>query len=101
MYAYDTVTGALADLKKRGFATDFNLAFDKIKCSETGICLLPSQFEIVESYRFEGNTDPGDESIVLAVAAKDGSLKGVLVSAYGTYSDAVSNEMILKLRMQE
>lgn len=100
MYSYETVSESLTDLKKRGFATDFNLAFDNVKCAESGVCLSPSQFEIVEFYRFEGNTDPGDEAVVYAIASKDNSMKGVLVSAYGMYSEQVSNEMIKKLSMQ-
>lgn len=100
MHSYETVSESLTDLKKRGFTTDFNLAFDNIKCAESGVCLSPSQFEIVEHYRFEGNTDPGDEAVVYAIASKDNSMKGVLVSAYGTYSEQVSNEMIKKLGIQ-
>ena len=99
MYSYDTLVEAMNDLKKRGFTTDFNIAFDQIKCADTGICLLPAQFEITEVYRFEGMTDPDDSSVLFAVAAKDESMKGVLVSAYGVYSDAVSNEMMQKLKV--
>lgn len=101
MHAYDTVSAALQDLKYRGFTTDFNIAFDKIKCADTGVCLSPTQFEIVENYRFEGNTDPADEAVVFGIAAKDGSMKGVLVNAYGMYSDTMSNEMIRKMSMQQ
>ena len=101
MHIYETVSEALNDLKSRGFATDFNLAFDKIKCSETGICLYPNQFEIVEHYRFEGNTDPSDEAVVYAISEKNGSMKGALVSAYGTYSEALSEELIQKLSIQQ
>ena len=97
MHIYETVTGALSDLKARGFTTDFNLAFDKIKCCTTGTCLYPPQFEIVEHYRFEGDTDPGDEAVVYAVAEKNGTMKGVLVSAYGVYSEALSEDLINKL----
>jgi len=101
MKTYDTVTEAIADLKKRGFTTDFNLAFDNISCQATGKCLSPSEFEITEHYRFEGETDPGDESVVYAIASKDGSMKGILVSAYGAYSEPVSETMISKLSVQE
>lgn len=100
MHSYETVSEALTDLKQRGFTTDFNIAFDTIKCNQTGICLSPSQFEIVEHYRFEGDSDPADESVVYAIASKDGDFKGVLVSAYGTYSEQISNDMIKKLSIQ-
>lgn len=97
--AYDTMVDALAGARERGYTTDFNIAFDKLKCSTTGVCLSPSQFEIVEFHRFEGFTNPSDSSIVYFVEAKDGNMKGVLVSAYGTYADAASDEMIRKLSM--
>lgn len=101
MPAYETVTEALRELKLRGFTTDFNLAFDSIKCSTTGKCLSPEEFEIVAHYRFEGNTNPADEEVIYAIASKDGSMKGVLVSAFGTYSDAIDDALIRKLQMRK
>ena len=97
MENYETVVGALAGLKERGYELDFNLAFDKIMCVENGLCLNPNEFEIVESYRFEGNTDPGDEDIVYAIESKDGSIKGSMSSAYGVYADNLDTEMMQKL----
>ena len=101
MPSYDTLTEALIDLKKRGFNTDFNVSFIHIQCSDTGKELYPQDFEIVEHYRFEGNSDPGDESVVYAIHSIDGSIKGTLVSAYGMYSESVSEDMIKKLNVHE
>lgn len=101
MIVYDTLVEALNALKHRGFTTDFNIAFDKVQCAETGTCLDTAEFEIVEHYRFEGKNDPDDSSVLYAIAAKDGSLKGVLVNAYGVYSDAVTDELIKKLAINE
>lgn len=101
MKTYETVTEALKDLKLRGFTTDFNIAFDKLICSENKICLNPNEFEITEVHRFEGATDPGDENVVYAVESKEGTVKGTITSAFGTYADAVSNEMIQKLSMHK
>ena len=97
MKAYDTVTGALQDLKLRGFTIDFNIAFDKIICSKNETILNPHEFEIVEVYRFEGDSNPDDEDVVYAIESKDGKLKGSMTSAYGTYAYPISNEMIQKL----
>lgn len=99
MIAYDTVTEALAGLKERGYNIDFNLAFDRVICKETGIFLYPTDFEITEFHRFEGETDPGDENTVYAVESKDGNIKGVLVSAYGVYSEEMDENMLKKLAM--
>lgn len=99
MNQYDNLVEALADLKKRGYTTDFNLAFDQIKCVQTGVCLLPTQFTIVAHHRFEGDTDPDNSSVLYVVESNNGAMKGVLVSAYGVYSDPISDVMIQKLRM--
>lgn len=101
MKSYDNLVDALADLKQQGYTTDFNLAFDQIKCSSSGICLLPSQFDIVAHHRFEGDTDPGNSSVLYVIESHHGNLKGILISAYGMYSDSLSEEMIGKLRMNE
>ena len=101
MKTYDTVTEALKDLKLRGFTIDFNIAFDKIICSENKICLNPNEFEITEVYRFEGDTDPGDENVVYAIESKDNKVKGTMSSAYGTYAESISTEMIQKLSMHK
>jgi len=101
MAAYDTVTAALADLKKKGYTLDFNIAFDKIQCAQDGTCLNPEQFEIVDFFRFEGQTDPSDEAIVYAIESKDQKLKGVIVNAFGVYGDSVSDDMLRKLSFQQ
>ena len=101
MKSFETVTEALKDLKSRGFTTDFNIAFDKLICSENKFCLNPEEFEITEVYRFEGETDPGDENVVYAIESKEGTVKGSLISAFGTYAETISIEMIQKLSMHK
>ena len=56
METYDTVVYALNGLKARGYTVNFNIAFDKLMCTDNKICLNPDEFEIVEMYRFEGET---------------------------------------------
>jgi hypothetical protein len=99
MFSYDTVTEAVADLKQRGFTIDFNIAYDKLMCSDNNICLHPDDFEIVEAYRFEGDSNPDDEDVVYAVESKDGKIKGVITSAFGPYADPASNRIIQKLTL--
>jgi len=98
MYSYDTVSQAINALKQRGFTLDFNLEVDSIVCHETPVTLMPSEFEITEVYRFEGNSDPADEAIVYAIESKHGH-KGVLVNGFGISADSVSDEMIKKLNI--
>lgn len=97
MHAYDTVSEAVNDLKKRGYTMDFNLDENCIVCHEDRF--NPGEFEITEVYRFEGNTDPADEAVVYAIESVKGQ-KGVLVNGYGAYSDNMSAEMANKLHIQ-
>ena len=99
MFAYDTVTDAINGLKKRGYTIDFNLDYNCIICHETPISLLPSEFEITEVYRFEGDSDPADEAVVYAIESKHGH-KGLLVNGFGISADTISDEMIEKLNLK-
>jgi hypothetical protein len=118
MKSYDTVTEALQDLKTKGYSVDFNIAFDKIICADNKICLNPNEFEIVEVFRFEGDTNPDDEDVVYAIESKDArpftyagtqgddpvkrsKIKGTMTSAYGMYAESISNEMIKKLSIHK
>ena len=101
MESYETVVAALDGLKARGYSMNFNIAFDKINCKENDICLNSDEFEIVEFYRFEGDSNPADEDVVYAVESKDGVIKGVITSAFGMYADAASTEMLRKLSIHK
>ena len=94
MYTYDTVTAAVNGLKQRGYTKDFNLEENCIVCHEDKY--HPEDFEIVEVYRYEGNSDPADEAVVYAIEGKGGE-KGVLVSGYGISADEMSDKMAKKL----
>jgi hypothetical protein len=96
MYAYDTVTEAVNGLKERGFELDLNLKENNLVCE--GQRFSVNDFEKVEVYRFEGNTDPADEAVVYAVESVNGA-KGVLVSGYGISSDEMTTEMAKKLQI--
>ena len=97
MKTYDTLTEALNGLREEGFTQDYNLKSDCLHCQPDNIELHPADFDIVKTYRFEGMTNPSDESVLYAIETKNGN-KGVLVDAYGPYAEAVSPEMAQKLR---
>jgi len=95
---YDTVTEAVKGLQERGFKVDFNLSENNLVC-DTGKYEV-DDFEIVEFYRFDGNTDPSDEAIVYGIESKDG-VKGVLVNGYGISADPMTANMAKKLTMHK
>ncbi len=97
MRHYQTLVEALEDLKTRGYVNDFNLQSTCVECSDLDLRLRPQDFDIREVYRFEGMSNPDDNSVVYAIESNTG-VKGVLVDAYGVYSEALSPEMIARLR---
>ena len=94
MYNYDTVTEAVQGLRNRSYTLDFNLQENCLVCNDQKF--NPDDFEIVEVYRFEGNSDPADEAVVYAIESKNGK-KGILVSGYGISADSMTAEMAKKL----
>jgi hypothetical protein len=97
MIIYDTVSEALAGLKKRGFEIDFNLEENSIVCKAGKF--NADDFEIIEVHRFEGDSDPSDEAVVYAIQSITG-MKGVLVNGYGISADTMSSDMAKKLNVQ-
>ena len=97
MKTYDTLTEALEGLRKEGYTQDYNLKPDCLHVQPDNIELHPADFDIVDVYRFEGMTNPSDESVLYAIETRNGH-KGVLVDAYGPYSEAISPKMAEKLR---
>ena len=97
MKVYSNLVEAITDLKSRGYVYDFNLKENTIVCDALKQVCEPKEFVILEIYRFEEMSDLGSESVLYALETKDGQ-KGILIDAYGTYSEALSSEMIEKLR---
>ncbi len=91
---YGTVTEALQAFKDQGFIVDFNLEENLIKHGKGKF--NADDFEIIDVYRYEGDTDPADEAVVYAIQSKSG-IKGVLVAGYGMSSDSITTEIIKKL----
>ena len=96
MYAYDTITEAVADLKKRGYTHDFNISDNRLTSDNLDKHFDHDDFEIKEVYRFEGPSDPADEAVVFAIEAPSGTL-GILVDGYGAYNDDENTEFIKQL----
>lgn len=94
---YATVSEAIAELQKKGFTIDFNLKENNIVHHDEK---FHTCFEIVDVYRYEGDTDPADEAAVYAIQSKTG-LKGILVTGYGPSIDSDTVEILRKLQIKK
>jgi hypothetical protein len=88
-YNYTTVLEALDDLKEKGFLHDFNLHYKNIKAN-------PHDYSVEHVYRYEGDSDPDEESVVYGINSNSG-VKGVFVAGFSANSDNEAAQIIEKL----
>ena len=96
--SYGTLSETINGLKKEGYTLDFNVAGECILCHQPLTKLSADEFEIDKVYRFEGESNPSDESILYAISSPKLGIKGTLVNAYGIYADEASNALVEKLK---
>jgi hypothetical protein len=96
---YETVSEAVNDLQQRGYTADFSFHPDKdaLMSKQSSTALSHDDFDIDAIYRFEGDTDPGDEMIIFAISSKKDDVKGIIVNAYGVYADANASKIVALL----
>jgi hypothetical protein len=99
---YDTVKEAVDDLIQRGFTYDFNVDEKKL-CSrlpDKGK-FRPDEFKITEVHRFEGDSNPGDSSVVYAIQSEKYKVKGFAIAAFGMYADTHTTELLSKIEIEQ
>jgi hypothetical protein len=101
MDPYVTLSGTMNELRKEGYVEDFNLQQNCLECRNGQFRVFAEDFKIDKYFRFEGQSNPSDQSILYAISSDKHQLKGVLVNAYGIYSEAVTDEMLEKLEMKK
>jgi hypothetical protein len=94
---YASVSEAITALQAQGFTTDFNLAQNCIVCATSQFAA--EAFDIVDVYRYEGDSDPADEATVYAIMSNTG-IKGLLVTGYGVTTDDLSASILEKLTIR-
>jgi hypothetical protein len=79
----ETLSEAITRLRERGFRHDFSAApGGRLRCGECEAEIDPSSVKIEEIVRFEGISDPGDESILFALSGPCGH-EGLYSAPYG------------------
>ena len=84
-------------LKEEGYTVEFELSNNKILDHTSDKSYAIDEFDVIQIFRFEGASNPADNSILYAIKTAHGD-KGVLLGAYGVDGEEVSKEMIEKLR---
>ena len=89
---------ALQIEKTRGYETEFKLEDGKAHLQNNKYS--PAELTIVKIYRFEGETNPGDEAILYCINTSDAK-KGIIIDAYGAYSDSDFTDFLKQVKVKE
>jgi hypothetical protein len=93
----ETLTEAIERLRARGFLSDFSaVEGGRLRCGQCGTEFDPATLQIDEIVRFEGTSDPGDESILFALSGPCGHA-GLYSAAYGPDATPVDAEVVASL----
>ncbi len=92
-FKYATVTEALDNLANKGYTIDYNVEFD-------GLLNEAAVYEIDVLYRYEGESDPADESSVYGIRNTKTGEKGVFVAGNLSLIEGKKRDIILDLEMK-
>jgi hypothetical protein len=88
-----TLSSCVNCLTRDGYEAQFKVTKNGLKSLATEKVYRPDEVKIASFYRFEGESDPADNSILYAIETADGE-KGTLTDAYGIYNDSGVSEFI-------
>lgn len=88
----NTLSQILEKLRLKGKDNEIKMCDQgKMQSANLNKTYLPDDLIIVKTYRFEGMSDPADNSVLYVVEDKDGDI-GYLLDAYGMYSNNIGPE---------
>jgi hypothetical protein len=93
----ETLSAAIERLGRAGFDESFLARSGKLYASNGGQLYDPEDLLVREVVRFEGESDPGDSSVLFALRSCDGSIRGTFVAGYGTAADPESAAVVCRL----
>lgn len=96
--SFGTLSETINGLINAGYNIDFNIHEECLICHQIKESLSPHHFQIDKVYRFEGASNPDDQSILYAISSKKYDIKGILVNGYGISSDEATSKIIEKLQ---
>ncbi|MCW3086173.1 MAG: hypothetical protein JWP12_3539 [Bacteroidetes bacterium] len=95
-----TLAAVINSLTAVGYTAQFKAIKEGLKSMTTEKVYRPEEVKITNFYRFEGESDPSDNSIMYAIETQSGE-KGTLIDAYGAYHDTQITTFIKEVEEME
>lgn len=80
-----TLSEVMERMRQKKIDTEFRME-NGVFTAGKGKTYTPEELTIVKTFRFEGDSDPSDSSILYIIEGDDG-LQGYSLDAYGVYSN--------------
>lgn len=97
-----TLSQVLERLRLRKQDNEFIMK-DGAFCTSSNKCYSVEELTVIKVYRFEGESDPSDSSVLYLIEANDG-LIGYTIDAYGAYSNHSNDgydDFLKKIKSEE
>jgi len=91
-----TLLESVNEAQSEGYNENFKVTERGLTAGDSQNIYTPEHISIKDFYRFEGYSDPQDNSILYLIATDDGK-QGILIDAYGADADAKISEFIRKV----
>lgn len=88
-----SLASCLNKMVLEGYSEDFKITEKGLKSLQTEKIYQPEDIKVSNFFRFEGQSDPNDNTILYVIEADDG-VKGTIVDAYGPYADKNLSDFI-------
>ncbi len=94
----ETLVERMRQLHHSGWVEQLAIRDGGLRCDCCSSWAAPEDVHVNEVFRFEGASDPGDESILFAISMPCGH-RGSLPSCYGRYTPTEVADVMLRLRL--
>ncbi|HEY9047086.1 MAG TPA: hypothetical protein VIN08_14375 [Ohtaekwangia sp.] len=91
-----TLNACLDKMVEQGYVENFKAGNGGLQSFNSEKTYSPKEINIVNFYRFEGISNPDDNSILYVIETADGK-KGTLTDAYGAYADPAVAKLIVEV----
>lgn len=94
----DTLTDRMRQLHAAGWTEQLSVSDGGLRCDGCRCWAAAEDVAVDEVYRFEGVSDPGDESILFVISMPSGH-RGTFPAAYGKDAAADVADVVQRLRV--
>lgn len=89
----NTLTDCVNKVVKDGYTDNYKVTEEGLFSPGLGRHFQPEEVHVVDFFRFEGEADPADNTILYVIEIDQGT-KGTLVDAYGPYASERVNRFM-------